>query len=266
MRRLSAAVEGIGLLGPGMSDWPCARDILAGRADYAYRPTVLPPPAGLPSAERRRASAVVKLAMAIAWEATSAAGADVATLPSVFCSSSGDGLNCHEICEALASADRFISPTRFHNSVNNAPAGYWGIAARCMASASVLCGYDASFGAGLLEAVTQVAVERARVLLVAYDAEYPEPLRTLRPICDAFGVALVLSPEFGERSLCTLSVGLVRGEPDRLPHPALESLRQNTPIARALPLLRAIALGRKADVTLDYLAPQTLAVEVAPWP
>jgi hypothetical protein len=266
MRSLKAAVEGVGLLGPGLPDWPGAREALAGRAEYVYGPTILLPPAGLPPAERRRASAVVKLAMAIAWEATASAGADVSALPSVFCSSSGDGFNCHEICEALASRDRFISPTRFHNSVNNAPAGYWGIAAHCMASASVLCGYDASFGAGLLEAATQAVVERTRVLLVAYDAEYPEPLRALRPIRDAFGVALVLSPECGARSLCALSIGFSHDRPDRLPHPALEALRQNTPIARALPLLRAIALGGKARVALDYLAPQRLAVEVEPWP
>ena len=72
--------------------------------------------------------AVVKLALAVGLEACAHAGAIPARLPAVFTSSGGDGRNCHEICAALASAERLISPTRFHNSVHNAAAGYWGIA------------------------------------------------------------------------------------------------------------------------------------------
>src|SRR6185437_4923435 len=101
---------------------------------------------------------------------------------------------CNEICMTLASGERQLSPTRFHNSVHNAASGYWSIAAAATSASSVLCAYDASFGAGLLEALTQVVVDRTSVLLVAYDAGYPEPLRAARPIPDAFGVAMVLGP------------------------------------------------------------------------
>jgi len=82
-------------------------------------------------------------------------------------------------CKTLASDDRSISPTRFHNSVHNAPAGYWGIASGAMTPATVLCAHDASFGAGLLEALTQLAVdgslgfERGGTLLIAYDMPIP---------------------------------------------------------------------------------------------
>mgnify|MGYP002075717815 CR=1 FL=1 len=38
---------------------------------------------------------------------------------------------CQKIgVSVFASDDRLISPTRFHNSVHNAPSGYWSIAAR----------------------------------------------------------------------------------------------------------------------------------------
>ena len=40
----------------------------------------------------------------------------------------------HEICETLATAERQVSPTRFHNSVHNAPAGYWSIATQSRAA------------------------------------------------------------------------------------------------------------------------------------
>ena len=91
----------------------------------------------------------------------------------MFSSSAGDGNNCHEICQALASNDRQISPTRFHNSVHNAPSGYWSIASGAMATSSVVCAYDASFGAGLLEALAQVVADGTRCVLVSYDTDYP---------------------------------------------------------------------------------------------
>ena len=94
----------------------------------------------------------------------------------VFSFSGGDGDNCHEICAALASSERLISPTRFHNSVHNAAAGYWSIAYGCTRASTSLCADDASFGAGLLEALAQLACGAPAVLLVAYDVDYPPPL------------------------------------------------------------------------------------------
>ena len=194
MTQLSACVRGIGLLGPGLDDWLSGASVLAGVTPYTPRATVLPIPSALPAAERRRTGAVVRLALAIGVEASSRAGANPAELPTVFSSSGGDGSNCHEICQTLATGDRQLSPTRFHNSVHNAASGYWSIAVGATPASSVLCAYDATFGAALLEALTQVVVDRVPVLLVAYDSGYPEPLHGVRPIPDAFGVAMVLAP------------------------------------------------------------------------
>ena len=154
---LTAYIEGIGLLGPGLNNWVEGQRILAGDAVYATQPTALPPATSLPPSERRRASRAIKLALAVGYEAIAAAKLEPATLATVFSSSAGDGYNCHEICQALASNDRQLSPTRFHNSVHNAPAGYWSIASGAMASSSMICAYDASFGAGLLEALAQAS-------------------------------------------------------------------------------------------------------------
>ncbi len=263
-RQLTVSLEGIGLLGPGFTNWLTGQAILAGQSGYVPQATVLPPSTALPPAERRRAGKAVKLALAIGQEAIVAAGLDPSTLPTVFSSSGGDGYNCHAICETLASVDRRISPTRFHNSVHNAPAGYWGIATGAMLPASVLCGFDASFGTGLLETVTSVVVDNTRSVLIAYDTDYPEPLRSPRPIFDAFGVALVLAPPGGKGSLVEITVSLVTEPPSRLNDENLESLRQSIPAARSLPLLQAIALGKSARVVLDYLDTLRLAVEIAP--
>jgi len=200
---LSAYIEGIGFLGPGLTDWLTSQAVLSGQQPYQPHKTVLPSPALLPAAERRRSGAIVKLTLATGLEAIAAAGLDAASLPSVFSASGGDGANCHAICEMLASADRQISPTRFHNSVHNTAAGYWSIATGAMTASSVLGACDASFGAGLLEALTQVVVDNTRSVLLACDTAYPEPLYSARPIPDAFGIALVLAPRNLEESLAS---------------------------------------------------------------
>ena len=262
--KLSAYIDGIGLLGPGLNGWPESRAVLRGTATYQLHKTLLPVPQILPAAERRRAGMIVKLTLATGLEAVNAAGVEPASLPMVFSASGGDGENCHAICETLVSSDRQISPTRFHNSVHNAAAGYWSIATGAMASASVLCAYDASFGAGLLEAITQVSVDRTRCLLLACDTPYPEPLHGARPILDAFGIALMLSPERSPTSLAQIALHFTESAGNTLDIPALENLRQGIPAARGLPLLTAIAQGHAQHVILDYLEPAQLAVDISP--
>jgi hypothetical protein len=261
---LEAFVQGIGVLGPGLSNWPNAAAVLAGRSDFAPEPTVLPQPSLLPPAERRRAGRVVKLALAIASEAVAHAGIASGRLRSVFSSSGGDGHNCHEICQALASEPREVSPTRFANSVHNASAGYWSIATGATLASTVLCAFDGSFCAGLLEALTQVSVDREPVLLVAYDTEYPDPLNDKRAVPDAFGMALVLTPGRDERSAAHIEAALETAPADTMRDPRLEALRRTIPAARSLPLIRQLAVGVGGRVILDYLDVWNLAVEVAP--
>ena len=261
---LNAWIEGIGFIAPGLPDWPTARAVLRGEQAYAAAPSVLPAPTLLPPAERRRASRVVKTALAVGLEAVTHAGADAATLATVFAASGADGHNCHALCEQLASDDRQISPTRFHNSVHNAAAGYWGIATGAMAPCQVLCAYDASFGAGLLDALAQVALARTPVLLIAYDSEYPEPLHAKRDTPDCGGVALLLSAERSERALAAIRVSPTADVAAQLADPELEALRTSIPALRALPLLQQLANGDRGRVCLDYLPPMQLLVDIEP--
>jgi hypothetical protein len=262
--RLSAFVGGLGVLGPGLDNWPEAAAVLS--CQKAYRPaaTVLPMPTILAAAERRRVGRAVKLALAVALEATSQAGEDPSELASVFSSSGGDGQNCHELCQALSLEGREISPTRFANSVHNAAAGYWSIGTGAMVESNVLCAFDASFSAGLLEAMTHVAVDQVPVLLVAYDSEYPQPLHDKRPIPDAFGVALVLTPQRRAASLAGLEVALSDMAEDRFADPALETLRCSIPAARSLPLLRLLAARTTGTAILEYLDVSHLEVLIEP--
>lgn len=266
-QRLVAAVQGIGLLGPGFRNWEEAAAQLRGTAPARIQKTEVPAPQSLPPAERRRAGVAVKAALAVGHEALAMAKHSAVDLATVFTSSGGDGVNCHEICAALATDDRAISPTRFHNSVHNAPSGYWSISSGSMAPSSVLCAHDGSFAAGLLEALAQVASDNRPVLLVAYDTAYPEPLYGVRPIPDTMGVALLLAPPAGPDGMQLLLEGsgaFTSDAADPLEDCWLEQVRQQIPAARCLPLLRALARGRAGTALLDYLPGMQLRMKVQP--
>ncbi len=261
---LTGWLDGIGILGPGLGSWAAARPILSGALAYQPGPIVAPPLVSLPPPERRRVGQAVRIALVVAQEAIANARLDARQIAAVFASSSGDGDNCHAICQVLASADRHLSPTRFHNSVHNAAAGYWGIASGAMTPTTALCAYDGSFGAGLLEALAQVAVDEIGTLLVCYEAPNPAPLHAKRPLPAAFGLALALMPQPGPQSLARLRVDLVEAPGNKLANPDLEALRTQIPSARGLPLLEALARGQADRVILDYLQPLSLAVEIQP--
>ena len=265
MSSLTVWVDGAGLLGPGLASWSSSLATLRGEQPHMFVPSVLPPPARLPPAERRRAGAAVKLAMAVADEAVALAGADPHTLATVFSASSGEGGNCHILCETLATDNPAVSPTRFTNSVHNAAAGYWHIAVASRAASTSLGAFDASFGAGLIEAATSVALSGAPILLVASDTPYPEPLHAARPLPDNFGIALVLSATRSERSLASLSIELVPGQatPTACGDMSLEALRCAIPAACGLPLLQALARSEEhvQPLVLAYLP--TLGLNVA---
>jgi len=229
-----AFVEGLGLVGPGLRGWQASRAMLAGKQAYCSAPTAVAASDLLPAAERRRTGLPVKLALAAGQEAFASAGRDAAATATVFTSSSGDGDNVHQLCEALATPERQISPTRFHNSVHNAPAGYWSIAAQAMPPSTSLAAYDASFAAGLLEAVVQLQASGQPRLLVAYDAGYPAPLHEKRPIPDAFGLALVLAPVRTEHAIARIGVALGGDAAHRGDPAILDPVHRDPLVARAV--------------------------------
>jgi Beta-ketoacyl synthase, N-terminal domain len=257
---------GIGLLGPGLADWTTGRAALREPAGWTPAPAVLPAPARLPPAERRRAGAIVKLCVAVADQAVAhAAGIDPGAPATVFTASAGDGANCHALCEALATAQRLVSPTRFTNSVHNAAAGYWHIATASRAPSTSLSAHDAGAGAGLLEAASQCAADARPVLLVAADTPDPEPLAATRPLPDAFAAALLLAPAGTPGAVARLAIELADAPATRCADARLEALRAAIPAARLLPLLQALAGDVPAgEVVVEYLPGLALRVSVSP--
>ncbi|MEO6363556.1 MAG: beta-ketoacyl synthase chain length factor, partial [Caldimonas sp.] len=134
-------VEGIAFWAPTLPGWPAARAAFRGEGGPAEPPAKRPAPELLAAAERRRAPDTVALALEVAGEAVRQSGHAPGTLPSIFTSAHGDlGVNDY-MCRTLATAPTQISPTRFHNSVHNAAAGYWTIGTGCMQASSALSAF-----------------------------------------------------------------------------------------------------------------------------
>jgi 3-oxoacyl-(acyl-carrier-protein) synthase len=130
---LNVGICGIGLLGPGLSDWEGGQALLREPGSWQPTATVVAAPTRLAPTERRRAGNLIRASVLVADQACTMAGIDPAMLATVFTSSTGDPGNCHVLCESLATPERLVSPTRFTNSVHNAVAGYWHIAVRSQA-------------------------------------------------------------------------------------------------------------------------------------
>ncbi len=251
----------VGIVAPGLVGWAQAAPVLAGARSYHPEPLPRYSPTMLPANERRRTTATIKLALQAAAEAMSSE--PVSAPGAVFASSDGDLDIVDRLCSALALPERSVSPTHFHNSVHNAPAGYWSIGSGITAPSTSLSAGDGSFAAGLLEAATLTLAEARPTLLVAYDHPAPAPLDRIRPMSAPFAAALVLTPNRPNGALARLWMALGRSEETTLAD-GLEQLRRGNPAARALPLLGAIARGEAAGVTLPYLDGTALEVRCEP--
>lgn len=261
MTALNVHVEGIGLWSPQLADFAALRALLAGAAPMT---AAAPSAALLPANERRRAPESVRLAVEVAGQALAMGGRDPATLACVFASAHGDQVITDAICATLARAPTELSPTRFHHSVHNAPAGYWTIATGCRAPSSAVCAGAHSFGAALLEAASQAVAERRPVLLACSDIAGRGPLLEMTACAQAFGCALLLTPAPGPAALARLQLSIAPEPAAPTPPPAaLADIAAGNPAAIALPLLAALA-GRGGRCRLGLATTLSLLVDAEP--
>jgi beta-ketoacyl synthase-like protein len=262
---MRVAVAGVGLLSAGLEGWPNGREVLAGARPFSPDSMPEPEPALLPANERRRSTTSVRWALHVAQEAMGQSGLDPRDVATTFASSGGEMGVLDQLCRALATPERVVSPTLFHQSVHNTAAGYWGIATSCQQSSTALSCYDDSCAAGLLDAVSYATTENCPVLFVSYDLPAPDPLIRARPILSAFAAALVLRPCSTAGASPTIDLTLASaacGAVTEMPDSDLERLRADNPSARLLPVLRALAGGEGDTVRMDILGDQRLIVQV----
>ncbi|HTE39843.1 MAG TPA: beta-ketoacyl synthase chain length factor [Steroidobacteraceae bacterium] len=256
-------IDAVGLAAPGLVSWDEALPILRGERPLVPAPVSKYAPTLLPANEQRRATETVRLAFRVGEEIMRS-GVDVSQLATVFASSDADMMVSHRLCMALAQTQRLVSPTDFHNSVHNAPSGYWHIGARSQQASSAIAGHDHSFAAGLLEAITQTQADRQPTLLICYDAPAPEPLHEKRPLASAFAVALLCAPDASSRSIASLAIESLHAEAETQLNDTWESLRLSNPAGRSLPLLLHLAERKSGPILLRRSARSSLALQIAP--
>ncbi|MEJ0036468.1 MAG: beta-ketoacyl synthase chain length factor [Gammaproteobacteria bacterium] len=259
-------IEGIGFWASRLPGWETARAILRGEAAAPATAQTRPAPALLPPAERRRAPDTVAVALEVAARACEMARRDPKLMASVFASTHGDLAISDALCDTLAKTPLLTSPTKFHNSVHNAAAGYWTIATGCLEPYTSLSGYSFTFGEGLLEAASQVLSEGGPVLYVAFDIEARGPVGTMQPSRGVFAGALVLCAEASERHIAKLTFDVsdnARLKPtEARARNAL--LVEGNAMSNGLPLFEALADGVEREV-VQGLAPQlNLRMQVTP--
>ncbi|MCR6652412.1 MAG: beta-ketoacyl synthase chain length factor [Cellvibrionaceae bacterium] len=255
---LTCYVYGLGAWGPGFANWG---DLQAQLLDPARIPADLtaPPPKAevIPGNERRRAPPVVRAAVEVSAQATQAAGVGLGDLACVFGSGLGDTEITDYMCTQLATPEKQLSPTRFHNSVHNAPAGYWTIATHCMRSANSIAAYNQTAGISLMEAATQARQEQVPVLVTLYDLCARGIYSNVYTVDQDFAAALVISPSLlAHPPLAKLTMKLA---PSACAEPAwapsFAHLCANNPAARVLPLLHGLALpAPQAEASLELAA------------
>lgn len=256
-------VNGVSFWSPRLPGWEIASSVLAGLEGAPEASASRPSPALLPPAERRRASDAVAVATEVAARACTAAAIPPADLPCVFATAHGDLAITDYLCAILVDAPRQMSPTRFHNSVLNAAAGYWCIASRCQAQYTTISVAEYSFGAGLLEAFTHVGADERPVLYVAFDTEACGPLASAIESRGLLGTALVLSPERSEHSVAELfwSIGRACERPVTPPRPESAALVGTNAMAPCLPLFESLA-GGPPRIALAISRDSVIDVEV----
>lgn len=263
----SIYLNGIGISAPGLPGWPETRKILRGQRPYKPEATSPPQSNLIPEKERRRASATAKLAVHVAEQAATHAGADPKKLAAVFASFAGDLQIADRLCHALTLPERPVSPYQFHNSVHNAPAAYWSIATESMGPSTSIACADSSFAAALLNAVSYIEIEKSGVLLAAYDTATPEALAKFHPVRNDCGVALVLEVNRSDKSLAKLTISFnaeTSLEQENHFSPDLRALLKDNAAGQALLLLEPVARKETRSVSLNYLTGSSVEVEVIP--
>ena len=257
MGALVIYIDGIGWYSPGAADWTEAARQLRGEAATDAAPG-RPNPAVLTPNERRRAPEPVAIACDVAGQACAMAARGPASLACVFASAHGDLATTDALCTTLATEPLETSPIKFHNSVHNAPAGYWTIATHCHAASTAVAAWHGSFAAGLLEAATQACADEVSVLFACYDIAPRGPLVEVIDQPEPFGVAFVLGSERSERTCAQLRLRHEADAPEYVfPHP------QSPMPATFRPLFTALAHSRPAHLRMRNGRASALAIEVA---
>jgi len=239
---------GIGLWCEIAHNWQQFKNIYSGQ-DIALAPDRIDL-SEMPPAERRRCPKTGKVAFEAAMQACLMAKVAPSTVASVFTSIMADGEVTDAICSSLASEEKLLSPTKFHNSVQNAPAGYWAISHENHLPCNFVGGHLNSWAVALLDAAAQCASQQRDILLVCYDIQNSSPLNDICNIEEDFACAILLTSSQDNGNAIELDLDIQAGTVDspKSKNAELDRVIDATPAATAAIQLEAF-LEQSPSVT-----------------
>lgn len=235
-------VNAIGLLGPGMPDWNSSLRFLKGEDDLSLDPVIFPKPSLLPPNEARRTTRLIKLVLNVCEQLCSQTDAIYLKVPTIFSSPGIDYDILDTICRTLNTNPENVSPSLFHNSVHNAPAGYWSISLDSHSPYISISASKYSFAMGILEAIASLENYNKTIVLTTFEMFTSLTLHKIVPIDYPFAVSMLLSAKQTKDSIAKLTIQLTNEGPESVGiSETFEILRLNNGAARCLPLLCSIA-------------------------
>ncbi len=236
---------GLGFWSPGHRDLAARLDGVRDAAEVEPACALLPPRMA------RRASLLTRMSIEAVSQAAAASGLDVREVPTVFATARGEMATLLALLDSLA-GDGQLSPTRFHNSVYNAAAGQFSVAAGNRQPSTTVVAGDETVPMALLEGFCLAEERGAPALIVA---------------CADEALALPMVP--GETEPLAWAVALVREARTGAPALARPVRRRDgagspsalaNPVACALPMLAALRAG---EGPRSFELPGGWSVEIA---
>lgn len=237
-----AYVTGVGLWTPGHAS---AESWCRGEFD----PSVEAPPVALLSGPlRRRATGLTRIAVEVFHQATSRAGCDRDTIPSVWATSNGEHTTAIKILGMMRRGEGKLSPTHFHNSVHNTAGGYASIALGNHSPSTTITGGVEVVASSFLEAACHLEAAAEDVVVVLADEPLQSPFD-----CSEGAALLALAFCLSSRSE---GAGAVLTDFRRDTVAPVKHRERFGPlyVGGGLPLLERIVLRRPGTVALEVVS------------
>ena len=242
---MKAFIQSIGLQAPGLEGWQVSKAVLRGERAYQSSPLSPYSPAFLPANERRRTTDTIRLGLRSAQDTLAAyPGEPPMLMPTLFACVDGDTEISAKMTAAILADEPMVSPIHFHNSVHNAPAGYWMIGQKNRAPSSSISVGEYQLANSFVEAITQLSEGWEALLLVMYDLPIDPIIETYQPDMQAFGVGFLLTLTPNEHTLAEINLNV--DHQACLPPLPCEWFGANQS-AQVLPLLKGLARGEAGE-------------------
>lgn len=258
---------GVGAWGPGFNSWPELRDRLNNLVQNSDEELIASPPKPeiIPANERRRSPLAVRAAVDVSWQALQQSGLRSSDVACVFGSGLGDTDITDYMCRVLTTPEKQLSPTKFHNSVHNAAAGYWTISSGCMKSANSIAAYQDTAGTCLLEAMIQCVQHNEPVLITVFDIAAQQTWQQIFPCAQSFAASLLICPEDFPVETCLAKLSFSADKNPVAPivdlPEFLQSLYEQNPAAKIIPLLKLLANPGSSKLSFSTGAQSYLTLE-----